>query len=433
MRRPGSHHPLMVERIAVLVLLFTASGTSAIARSYMTWDSPVGVMLLGISCLALIFTHKIGVDRRLVALLMGYFLLFAVQLLWYESFHPKHLLLYPVSFCIAYVYLRSMQVRFFNILEDVIAWLSICALAVWVVDVLSAGKLRSALSGINLLSPYDDIIDSYVFIYTVVLEGVESYLPRNAGFAWEPGAFAVFNCIGLVINLARTSFKVRNNRRAQLFIVAILSSQSTTGYSILLAILLAKAMVGVKGAARLVVVPVVISVIAVALTLPFMQDKILELWDQDVNELAASASESWNIDKPVAAQRFLSLKLDMDDFLENPILGYGGRESEMGIRKQNLNIVTISGIGKIPAKFGFFGLAFFIVSLVMSSSRLAERLGCESRSVLAIVLLCIAVSYSLIEHPILMCFWLYWNFVPKLRNARELDGLREATRQVTTR
>lgn len=402
------------EYLAVAMLLFTATGVSAFARSFTTWDAPYGVLFVLFGTALLAMGHRIDWNRRFLFLLLGFYALFVLQLLWFESFHPKFLLLYPISFGVAYVYLRALGVRFFFILEKVIVGLTICALVIWLVDVGTVGAFRSRLSGLNLLAPYDDIIDSYVFLYAVVLEGVDSFIPRNAGFMWEPGAFAVINCIALTISMARNDFRVVGNRSAQILLLGVLSSQSTTGYSILMVIFLFKLFSKLSGLTRILVIPLALFAASAVFMLPFMQDKMIELWNQDAGELAASASESWNIDKPVAAQRFLSLKLDMDDFLENPILGYGGRESEMGIRKQNLNIVTISGIGKIPAKFGIFGIVFFIFALFKSSRKLAADLGCGSSYMFAAVLLSVAVSYSLIEHPLVMCFWMYWIADPNL-------------------
>lgn len=399
-----------VERLAVLFLIFSASGTSLVARSYITWDSPFGPALLVAVSVVLVIIRRIEFDKSLAFLLLGYFFLFLVQALWFGSFHPKHMLLYPLSFVVAYIYLKSMRERLFVYIEDALTWLAVIGLFIWSCDVLSEGGIRSILSGKFVFEPYDEIIDSYVLVYTVVLEGVESFLPRNAGFAWEPGAFSVFCCLALMINMARMNFRVSGNIRAQLLITTIVSTQSTTGYTIMLAIFAAKALRGTRGAAKVFIAPIIAMAVALVLTLPFMQEKILDLWDQDAAELSYSASQSWNLDKPVAAQRFLSLKLDLEDFAENPLLGYGGRESEMGIRKQGLNIVTVSGIGKIFAKFGVFGFIFFATSLYMSSRKFDRTFDCNSTLLLLIVTICIAVSYSLVEHPLMMCFWMYWNF-----------------------
>lgn len=403
--------PTAVERIAVCFLLFMATGVSTFARSSQTWETLVTPILLGALSLALALSYGVVISRAFIALIGGYLTLFLVQLVWYGSFHPKHLMLYPLNFWVAYTFMTAMRERIFLHLEYIITRLAGVSSIIWIIDVISDGAVRQLLSGTFFGKPYNSIIDSYILVQTFINEGVESALPRNSGFAWEPGAFAVFCAVALLINLYRTNFRWRRNRGAIVLVAALLSSQSTTGYYILLLLLLTKLWRDLHGTARLFLPAIAFAVIAAMLSLPFMQEKLINLWQQDLDELARSATSEWNFDQPVAAQRFLSFRLDFSDFLENPWTGYGGRDSEMITQRNALNIASISGIGKVLGRFGVLGIGFFLISTMLSSVQLSRSFGDRTPILLALVILMISLSYSLIEQPIFMCLWCYWYFV----------------------
>lgn len=403
--------PTAVERMAVCFLLFTAAGVSTFARSSQTWETLVTPVLLGTISLILTLNYGVVISRSFIALIGGYLVLFLVQLVWYGSFHPKHLVLYPLNLWVAYTFVNAMHERFFLHLEYLITRLAGVSLAIWGLDVISDGAVRRQLSGMVFGEPYNPIIDSYILVQTFINEGVDSMVPRNSGFAWEPGAFAVLCSIALLINLYRTNFRLNNNRGALVLLAALLSSQSTTGYNILLVIFLAKLWRDLQGTARMFLPVIAIAVISVVLSIPFMQEKIVDLWQQDLDQLARSATSEWNFDRPVAAQRFLSLRLDFSDFLENPWTGYGGRDSEMLTQRDALNIVSISGIGKVFARFGVFGFGFFFFSTLLSSIQLSRSFGARTPLLLVLIILMVSLSYSLIEHPIFICLWGYWFFV----------------------
>lgn len=364
--------------------------------------------LLAVVALAMCIQYRVTVSTPILAVTGAHVSLCLIQWIWYGSFHPKHLLIYPFNLWIAYVYVQSMGLRLFWHLEFILTRLASIGLIIWGMDLLSSSGVRDALQGIYIGDPYNPIIDSYVVVYTFVNEGVDSLLPRNSGFAWEPGAFAVFCCVGILINLYRNNFELRNNFGALILAIAVLSSQSTTGYGIFMVLIVYKLYRDLKGASRLLLPISAIGFAVVVLLVPFMQEKIVQLWNQDLNELATSAAAEWNRDQPLAAQRFLSLKIDFEDFKNNPLIGYGGRDEESSIHRDALNIVSISGIGKVMAKFGLLGIGLFILVGCLSSVHLSRCFQARTPALLMVVVAMISLSYSLIEHPLLLCLWAFW-------------------------
>ena len=397
-----------IERGYVALLIFSAAGVSVFARSAMTWENLVMPALLAAVALTICIQYRVTVSMPILIVTGAHVASCLIQWIWYGSFHPKHLLIYPFNMWVAYVYVQSMGLRIFSHIEFIVTRLAAFGLIIWGMDLILASGIRNVLQGIYIGDPYNPIIDSYIIIYAFVNEGVESFFPRNSGFAWEPGSFAVFCCIAILINLYRRNFELRNNYGVMILAIALLSSQSTTGYGIFMVIIFGKLYRDLKGAARLLLPVSALFFAAVVLIVPFMQEKIVELWDQDLNELATSAAAEWNFDQPVAAQRFLSLKIDFEDFKNHPLIGYGGRDEESFIQRDALNIVSISGFGKVMAKFGILGVGFFIFVGYISSAYLSRCFHARASALLMVVIVMISLSYSLIEHPLFLCLWAFW-------------------------
>lgn len=401
---------IRIESLAVAILLFSATGVSSMSRSFTTWDDPSMILILIFVSVLLALRSRIVLATPLIYLLIAHITLCALQFLWYGSFHPKHLALYPLSFLICYSYLKALREGFFLIYEKQVVYLAGVATIIWLLDVVSAGTVRTSLAGTFFLQPYSEIIESYVIVYTIVNENVVSVLPRNSGFAWEPGAFAVFCGFALMINLMRSNFQ-KLNVGTFVLVSAIITAQSTTGYLILIVCLFVR-IVHAKGAIAAVLrVPIFLAVVLSIFSLPFMEEKLVALWDENLDQLAYAGAMEWNRDRPVAAQRFLSFRIDFHDFMQNPLLGYGGRDEESFLRKDALNVISISGLGKLLAKFGILGFIFFTLSTVLSSVQFRNVARSNGRFLLASIIFITAASYSIVEHPLLMCFWLYWFFL----------------------
>lgn len=378
----------------------------------MTWQNLFMPVLLGLMALLLTIFYRLSISRSTALFLGAYLALFALQWLKFGSFHPKHLVLYPLNFWVAYTLMQWMRERFFLHLEYIVTKLALLSTTIWLADIATGGAIRNLLSGYTVGEPYNPIIDSYVLVQTFINEGVESIVPRNSGFAWEPGAFAVICSVALMLNLLRTNFQITGNVGAAILTVALMSSQSTTGYTIFVVIIATKILRDMRGVGRFVAPVALAMLIAGTLTIPFMRDKIVDLWNEDYTELVQSARAEWNADNPLAAQRFLSFKLDFSDFLDNPLTGYGGRDSEAEVQRDSLNIVSISGIGKVMARFGIFGTTFFAIATILSSIQVSRIYQTRTPMLLAIIIAVISISYSLIEHPLFLCLWAYHFLAP---------------------
>ncbi|WP_317975564.1 hypothetical protein [Novosphingobium pituita] len=399
------------EAISVFFLIFSVSGVTIFARSLATWEDLICPVILAAFSSIYFIVYSIRISYRFIFFIFAYISLTFLQSMIYGSIHSKQLLLYPLNFISSYCYVRAMGRRFFTHVELQIFALSAITVVIWSFDTLTSGAIRHGLKGITVGAPYSDIVDSYIVLQTFINEGVDALFKRNSGFCWEPGAFSVMCNVALMINLYRTKFKIRRNFRAFILVAAIISSQSTTGYSILFIFILLKFWHDLSSGYRLLIFPLAAaSMIFAVSALPFMQAKIEDLSGQDIKELVNKSSQDWNKDKPIAAQRFLSFTMDFSDFLNNPLTGYGGEESQMLSNRESYNIVSISGIGKILARFGILGFVFFTSSTLYSSYVVSRQFSANSPLMLFLFIACVSISYSIVEHPLFICLWCYGFF-----------------------
>jgi hypothetical protein len=399
-----------LDLLSVFLLITYASSATIFTRSIQTWEQPLALVLFFLIGVIFVMRYSIQFSKKFVRLLLMFLVYFILLTVKFGELHYKFLLIYPLTFFITYSTVVSLKTSFFFYYETCLKYLCLIALLLWALQIMIPVQLTDFLRSLTLFKPYNEIIQAHVIVFSILNEGVDSFLPRNSGFAWEPGAFSVFINLAIFANLIRNSFRITNNINLWIFIVALLSTQSTTGYSIFL-LLAVFYFVNLKGIAfKVLMVPLFIIGVLYILSLPFMYEKITSLGNEEISDLVETGAKDWNKDKMVGAQRFVSFQMDFIDFTNNPILGYGGHDEEMWTRKEKINIVSISGIGKILAKFGLVGTLFLLIVLYNNSIQFSKYFNYKGKLLLFLIILQISISYSLIENALLLCFWMFFFF-----------------------
>src|SRR5690606_22669732 len=98
---------------------------------------------------------------------------------------------------------------------------------------------------------------------------------------------------------------------------------------------------------------------------------------------------------------------DFIDFINNPILGYGGHQEARWTEKLGAQIATVSGIGKIFAQYGLVGALFFFISLWKSSGKIVTVFKVKGMIFPFMFVMLISISYGLIV-ALYMCIWLFF-------------------------
>ena len=153
-----------------------------------------------------------------------------------RRFIPVQLLFYLNFLLAAYVLYKLYGNDLIkNISQDIVILAAISIIG-WLFLLLDATLLASILKPFNFSGGFREEYGIYDYIhigiYTIhnlTIKTEYAYLPRNAGFCWEPGIFSVFLVLALFI---RTSLLKKHliSFSSIILLIALLTTQSTTGY-----------------------------------------------------------------------------------------------------------------------------------------------------------------------------------------------------------
>jgi hypothetical protein len=135
-----------------------------------------------------------------------------------------------------------------------------------------------------------------------------------------------------------------------------------------------------------------------------MSEKIANNTEYNTDELIYMSA---TLNNTYAPQRFQSLQIDFVDFLNSPIIGYGGHLEARWTNQLGANIPTVSGIGNMMAQFGLVGLIFFLVSLWYSSKQIMILYNIKGIIFPVLFILMISISYSVLK-ILFMSIWLLY-------------------------
>lgn len=408
----------VLDYIFVFILIIYAGSATVFVRSLNTWEDTSGLLFICLFTLFYSIKNKIRLSKSFNLLVISFLIYAIASTVKFGEAHYRFVGIYLISFWIAYITITTLKSRFFIIFEEIMYYLCIISLFFWSFQQLIPDQLNNLIDSLEFSEPGSGNVKSNIIFFTindvtVVADYVINFgsinLFRNSGFAWEPGAFATFIVLALYIHFIKIKFNKLINKRFLVYLGALITTFSTTGYGIFIVLIM---MYTYNQHAKYRAIYLIVSAIigVYVLSLSFMSDKIIDLSVDDSRELIES---SVNNNVKYSPQRITSFLIDFKDFLNNPILGYGGHDEEMWTAKLGAEIATISGIGKVFARFGIVGAVFFFVMLYRSSKLQAKLLGYKGWGFHFVIIIMISISYSLIEHPLLMCFWMTALFYPK--------------------
>lgn len=392
----------------ILVILYSGLATYL----YRSLEGFIFLFLLGI----LIHLNRFLQPSKRLFLALGLWIgYFAVSTLIMQSFHPHFLSIYIVKITVAWLLISYYGDRIFDKYESVLYYLSIFSLFFWVWQTIDFSSLDKLISYIDIsgdsLSEEFGINSKHIFVYTIGSRYVPGELPRNCGFTWEPGPFSVYVIIAIFINLARTGFRIIGNRRLLIFILTLITTFSTTGFIGLLIIILWVSYNIFKQQYFILGSPIVLGlVVYLFITVPFLQQKILEEAEQDAGE---AISRSRRLGISIAPGRFASLQLGWEDFKNYPLTGYGGNVAARYATQQGADVSTINGFANIMARYGLFGLSIFLFLIIATGKWLAFYYDYKFFWIFPLLLLIISFSFGIIESFINVTLWFFYFFNPK--------------------
>ncbi len=411
------------EYMCVFVLILYGGRANTFFDISAVKNNPVGAAIPIILSGILALRWKVKFDSRFFAVLFGIFIYFLAISVKYRIFHPTFLLDYFSLFFIVYVFIKALRFKLFIIYEYSLYCLAIIGLFFWIVQIGLRGdrlfEMFNRIPGIVLFSNVTS--NGLNAILYSVQPSISSILynfsiPRNCGFAWEPGAFAVYLCLAILINLFFIKSDTNSRTRFWVLLVALMSTLATTGYIIFIVIILFY-LLNKRLNLIILLLPFTIVALVYLFSLPFMSKKVMELIDE-TKAIDQLLEGTYGRETTSTPQRFTSFLLTYVDFRNNPILGVGGHKEDTFLYKIGSNISAISGIGNLLAQFGLSGFIFFIVLSLKTSYFFSKYYNYKGKLLLFFIILFISVSYSIIFIPMVMCFWMFHIFTPGTFNKK---------------
>lgn len=271
-------------------------------------------------------------------------------------------------------------------LLEVLTAFAALAVGVYVVDQL---LLTAGLDLAALLAPVAVVHGDFAHVSTpfhTFPGGIDRH--RNAGVYWEPGALSGYSLLGLLL-LAMLPERPSRRRIVATTVIlslAVLSTQSTTGYLVLplalflLFVRLSSARGGGFVALGLAaVVPLLAAMAIAAYELPFMREKI----ESQVQSVQKGEGQ-WEL------TRLGTLVNDVSDIRERPLAGWGAnprvRPSQLAL-SETARVTQGNGFASWVVRFGFAGLALFLFSLAAGVKKYGRTSRAQSWLVVGVVCL----------------------------------------------
>lgn len=300
---------------------------------------------------------------------------------------------------IAYGICQAFKEELFLYVETAICHLSFIAMVCWVIHLIEPELMLKFVTKYQFSEPYAEECNvvANILFYTICDSNSESgfeLITRNAGFAWEPGAFACMICLALFCNILRTNWHLRGNYSMIILILALLSTQSTTGFIILIITIIVWLLINRRFWLALLFIPILVFLF----TQPFVREKLF-------SQIGELGQFGYN-DMTGAIGRLYSLQIEWEEFLRHPIIGLGGYSEGTWIQQHGYDIVTITGIGHMLTYFGAIMTLVFLIVLIRSCFFINKKATYKNAFILMIVMIGMMFSYDLWRNPLFMAFWI---------------------------
>lgn len=389
----------------ILVVLFSGMATSF-------FRSMEGLIVLFALGGIVFYKHSLVTSRKLIIALLVWTLFFIVSTITIKSFHPYFYGIYFAKIVIAFWLVTYYKNEIFEKYEKIIYKLVLISLFFYSIQVLSPSFLYNVFSFIDVSGElFPTIKYKSIGFYTFHQGTMSEIFPRNSGFTWEPGPFSCYIGLAMFFNIVRNGVSFKDRKTLIVFLIALITTQSTTGFLLLLTILTWYGWAHFNNKIfRVLSIPMLLSFsIVLFFSIPFLQEKIVLDSKQDVNEIIAHAQITGS---SYAPGRFVGWKLRWEDFKSYPVAGIGGNPKlQFGYIAEGNVVGAINGLGTILGKYGAFGAFFFLLLLYRFGKYHAKYYDYTGIIIFPVLILIIGFSFGIIETPIIIAFLLLPVFI----------------------
>jgi hypothetical protein len=403
------------EKMYTLLLLLIAAKGNVVAISDVTL---VAAFLMGVYGM---YTYKIPIPRFLYWIVGGYLLLTSVYFLKFGEINftsSMRVLLKMLTGILALLVLRDRLFIQFERYMRFIAGASLFFFAIQLVDYGSlkqfVGFFENTISALN----YRDSWYVNNFIFTLN----DNAMTRNSGFAWEPKGFANLLLIALVVQLLRT--RLRPSRFTWLYVITLITTQSTTGLVVMATTLPAIVLANSKMQNRVLTIIASVAAFAIIFSLNIVGPKIAREFEESDAHLVYIDAET--DEKAITLGRFGSWKLAMMDLPKNPLTGVG-MQDKFRTEGEHTHLVYVNGLADFLSRFGILGLSFLAYCYARSCRAFFR--GTETRGWIFFFLLLAIIFFAsaIIIGPFFFALQFYFLLPPHADGIRPKINAKGAT------
>lgn len=400
-----------------VMIIYMAQATPETSRMVGSISgNPIPLLLPIVLTYILWKKHPISFNNKKLHILLTIYTLWAFcSLIKYDIYTTEELsyhvfMIYAII--IAYIHNQVFRYKLLPIYENILVILCKIAIIGWIIAVLipdSASFFRlfpETRYGNHVLYLFNWMDPAKGQIYAGIL--------RNAGCSWEPGRFAIMVTLAIFCNLCQNGIKFKSNKNILWLLIALATTQSTTGYftAIILYLIFAFKRLDLKNIMLLVYI--LIPICYVLFQFDFMSDKISSKITAAQNISRLNETFSWHANQSDKGKylgsidRFDAMVFEWLNLKNDPLLGYSRNVEHSYFTTQiSSNYVLANGLVKILSMYGIFMGLFFFYILLRASINISKN-SYEKRKIGLFVLLCLsAISYQILSIPIFTTFWFY--------------------------
>ncbi|MDD3654573.1 MAG: hypothetical protein PHO01_10375 [Desulfotomaculaceae bacterium] len=311
-----------------------------------------------------------------------------------------------LAIMVASVYSICKDVEIIYIIERTIFCLVIISMVFYVIQLLQPDLLFNAMRfiensiGIGSQDVYNTPRYQYssIFIYTINVKRQSEFI-RNCGFSFEPIAHSFFINLGILFNYIINRKIIP--RQFSLYIIALLTTMSTTGLIGLMLILVY--ILADNKRLRLIIFPLALITLIVFMNVDYGFNKV-----EDAFFERRSIQESLDMatrHAGVSLGRITALEFaTWYTFHNSPFIGFYGTQDPLFD-----NIGSPSGLARIIMHFGFVGVTLILTALYFSIKMLVTTIyKKEHYAIIYIFMLLYLAAHSFVASPIIWFFTLFF-------------------------
>jgi hypothetical protein len=384
-------------------------------------NQPVGFIIPVFMTIILLLRNPVSFyDTSFLLIIMVITVWQLLQYIKTSYFNASYTFFIYYAIFIAYIIIKVFQFKMFFLYEKIVTQLSLIAIIGWLAMIIAPGFMAQFIDAIKLPQSDNEILDGNILLFSMtnpvyyVNQGQLLGLTRNSGFSWEPGRYATMVVIALFFNMARTRFQFIRNIGFWILLIALLTTQSTTGF-VTFSILLLFFLINKNNISKIFYLVLIIPLVLTIYNLPFVGEKISTLTEFEAQRSKALIDlEYGQSDGSYVPQRFDGLAFEFLNILDAPILGYGlSTENSYVFNNISQRLEFANGVFKVIARFGLIIGGLFYFLLYKSSKYIMSYYNLKGGVIYMLVFASISISYDFTSVPFFLSSVMFYLFTDK--------------------